>query len=240
MNRSALYISRKVLYRQAVLLVPIVSIFIVVMLTLYEAHRYREFGREVVVTKKQIAQLEALIKDLDAKPPLTVIPVILQSGVEQPDFIDVLRSRAEQSHVILNRWANATVLAVGTGAGNPGATGASSGPPSLPSDVTAINCSIEAAGTYNSLRHFLYSLQYAPRLFTLSDMVWQRNDKWPITTLKFNLTRYISLSGTAPVHMPGPTKVIAASVRTDSVATGKPLQASGTHNPLLPFSTTGF
>ena len=98
MENKAIYISRKVLYRQAVLLVPMISIFVVVVLTLYEAHRYRQFGRELVVTRKQITQLNSLIKDLDAKPPLSVIPVILQSPAEQPDFIDMIRSRAELNH----------------------------------------------------------------------------------------------------------------------------------------------
>ena len=63
MNSNALYFSRKVLYRQAVLLVPIISVFVVVVLTLYEAHRYRELGRELTVTKRQITQLDTLIKD---------------------------------------------------------------------------------------------------------------------------------------------------------------------------------
>ena len=107
MEHKALYISRKVLYRQAVLLVPIVSIFIVVVLTLYEDHRYRQFGRELVVTRKQITQLDTLIKDLDSKPPISVVPVILQSPAEQPDFIDLIRSRAELSHISLTRWSNA-------------------------------------------------------------------------------------------------------------------------------------
>lgn len=228
MNRKALYISRKVLYRQAVLLVPVISIFIVVVLALYEAHRYRQYGRELVVTQKQITQLDTLIKDLDAKPPITVIPVILQSPVEQPDFIDVLRASAEKNHIVLNRWANAT---------GPAGAGAST---NVPAEVTAINCTIESAGTYNNLRRFLYSLQDAPRLFTLSDMVWTRNDRWPTTTLKFNLTRYVTASGSAPARMPAPTKAITDSVKKDSVVIDTSFWTSSSNNPLYPFPSTDY
>lgn len=232
MNSKALYISRKVLYRQAVLLVPVVSLFVVVMITLFEVHRFRQSGRELTVAKKQIVQIESLIKDLDAKPLLTVTPVILQSPVEQPDFIDVLRSRAEVSHVTLIRWANSS------GPVSPGATGGAS---PMPAEVSSINCTIESAGTYNDLRHFLYSLQDAPRLFTLSDMVWSRNDKWPITTLKFNLARYITSIGTAPVHIPAPVKATAESPNTvHPVVDSSVWSTPNTPKPLNPFPNTGY
>lgn len=214
-NRKALYISRKILYRQAVLVVPIISFFVVAMLVLFEAHKYRQVGREVDYTNKQINQLGILIKEMDARPPLTVIPVILQSPVEQPDFIDVLRSRAEGTHVTLSKWANAAAPANNGGTpapaseANPGATR------SLPQEVSTINCTIEVTGQYNDLRHFLYSLQDAPRLFTLSDMVWSRNNKWPETTLKFNLARYVTLSGSAPMRMPEPSKATIDSAKSN-------------------------
>ena len=233
MDHKALYISRKVLYRQAVLLVPIISIFIVVVLTLYEAHRVRQSERELVVTRRQIVQLDALIKDLDAKPPISVIPVILQSPAEQPDFIDMLRSRAESNQVSLTRWANAAVAA-----SNPGAAGGAAS--ALPPEVGAINCSIETTGTYNNLRHFLYSLQDAPRLFTLSDMVWARTDKWPNTSLKFNLARYITMNGPAPARMPAPIhiKAIADSGKHNQVVVGTSFWKSGAGSPLYPFPST--
>jgi hypothetical protein len=232
LNYKALYISRKALYRHAVLLVPIISIFVVVVLTLFEAHKYRQFGRELVVTRKQVAQLDSLIKDLDAKPPITVIPVIRLSPSEQPDFIDLLRSRAEVNHTSLTRWANAA----GSGS-SPGAVSGGANP--LPADVGAINCSIEVTGKYNDLRHFLYSLQDGPRLFTLSDMAWSRNGTWPITTLKFNLARYTTINGSAPVRMPPqiPTKATANSGKHDQVVVDTTLWKSGAHW-LHPFPST--
>jgi hypothetical protein len=231
MDHKALYISRKVLYRQAVLLVPIVSVFVGVVLTLYEAHRFRQLKRELVVTRKQNEQLNALIKDLDSKPPLTVIPVILQSPAEQPDFIDMLRTRADHSHISLSRWANAAAPNPGTNA---------DGTSAMPTDVSAINCSIEAVGRYNDLRHFLYSLQDAPRLFTLSDMVWSRNDKWPITALKFSLSRYVTMTGTAPARMPVQieSKTIADSGKQHQVVADASFWKSSANNPLYPFPST--
>jgi len=229
MEHKAIYISRKVLYRQAVLLVPIVSIFVAVVLTLYEAHRYRQYGRELAITRIQINQLNILIKDLDSKPPLSVIPVILQSPAEQPDFIDMLRSRAEQSHIALTRWSNAA----------PAPSNAAGGTP-LPAEVGAINCSIEAAGTYNNLRHFLYSLQDAPRLFTLSEMLWARNDKWPITTIRFNLSRYITMNGPAPARMPATiqSKAIVESGKRDRVVADTATWKSSANNSIYPFPST--
>jgi hypothetical protein len=231
MEHKAPFISRKLLYRQAVLLVPMVSIFVVVVLTLYEAHRCRQADRQLVVTRKQIAQLATLIKDLDSKPPISVVPVILQSPAEQPDFIDMIRSRAEQNHVSLTRWANAAVSGSSPGAGKGS---------SLPAEVSAINCSIESAGTYNDLRHFLYSLQDGPRLFTLSDMVWSRNDKWPITMLKFNLARYVTMNGPAPTRMPAPiqSKTIADSGKHDQVVVDTSLWKSSSNNPTSVFPST--
>jgi hypothetical protein len=232
MEHKAIYISKKVLYRQAVLLVPIISIFVAVVLTLVEAHRYREYGRELVVTQRQINQLDILIKDLDSKPPISVIPVILQSPAEQPDFIDILRSRAEQTHISLTRWANTAAA--------PNSAAASGGGTPLPAEVSAINCSIEVAGKYNDLRHFLYSLQDGPRLFTLSDMMWARNEKWPITTLKFNIARYVTMNGPAPARMPAQiqSKAVVDSGKHDQVVADTTLGKPSAGNPLYPFPST--
>ena len=71
-------------------------------------------------------------------------------------------------------------------------------------------------------------------------MVWSRNDKWPITMLKFNLARYVTMNGPAPTRMPAPiqSKAIADSGNYDQVAENTSLWKSRSSNQMSVFPPT--
>jgi hypothetical protein len=175
---------KPIVYRLVTLLVPLICLFVAGVVTLYESHRYHQLQAELSRTERQLTDLNRLIKEIERQPPVAILPADVQSPKEQSNFLTLLRAYADGSHVQLTNWSNTAQAAPTEGEKR-----------TLPSDISAIVSAIEITGTYKDARLFLYRLMSAPRLFSMGDMAWGRNDKWPITSLKFTLTRYVAPSG---------------------------------------------
>lgn len=181
--------NRQILYRLITLAVPLLCIFVAAIVIFYEIHRLSQLRADLNETQKHVVALDQLVKEIQQQPPSAVLPADVQSPTEQPRFLTLLRAYADASHVQLTRWSNAAAAQAPVGGA------AKSG---LPSGVAPITSAVEISGAYNDVRAFLYRLIAAPRLFSMSDMVWARADKGASTLLKFNLTRYVAPAGSAP------------------------------------------
>ena len=175
------------IYRITAYMIPIICCCIALGVIIYEAHRLGQFRRELTDTDTQIGQIQNLIKVIESQPPISVVPVVEQTSGEQPDFLKLLRSYAGVSHVQVVNWANS---------GGASANASGDAAKKLPPGVSSVASTIEVSGKYNDIRIFLYRLILGARLLNISDMTWNRTgDKWPITHLKFNLTRYVATPG---------------------------------------------
>ena len=62
----------------------------------------------------------------------------------------------------------------------------------LPSDVIPVSCALDVKGDYAKLRTFLYKVQLSPRLMTVQQARWLRDDKAGSTTMaSITLMRYV-------------------------------------------------
>src|SRR5580693_3688539 len=104
--------NKQSVYRLAILMFPVVSLFVALVVIIFESHRFQQLSHDLKTTEEQTTQLEHLIKDLEAQPPVATVPVVAQSQVEQPDFLNLLRTYADATHTQLTRWSNTGVAAV--------------------------------------------------------------------------------------------------------------------------------
>lgn len=158
--------------------------------------RAADIRQETGRVERQIVLIEERRRELEKPRAITRYPTVLISEKEQPDFLSLLRLCSGVASVKISRWANGTPISA-LPPGTPLPNNASQTPAlllasQLPPGVTAIPSSIEVTGKYNDVRQFLYLLMRESRLLNLSDLKWQRTDKWPSTRANFNLTRYVT------------------------------------------------
>lgn len=173
----------------AKIVIPFLCFLIAGGVISYEIRRIRRLEGERIQVEQNIATVEKLRQELDQHTPVMLnrFPTAQQSPQEQADFLNKLRAYAAATQIRIVRWTNATPIAP--------ASGGESGPPkqsSIPPGVLPISSSIEVSGLYNDIRAFLYSLLRDPRLFSLTDIEWQRSDRWPRTRVSMTLTRYVT------------------------------------------------
>ena len=118
------------------------------------------------------------------------------SSIEEPLFLEDLRSRARQCGVTIASWTSQAKQY--GGADSPSGQVASSGgaDANLLKGITKISCSLSLAGQYSALRTFLEGLTRSDRLYTVSDVNWSRAEEG--TTLTVTLARYVGPPTAAP------------------------------------------
>lgn len=188
------------LYNIAILMLPILCFGLAAGVSLHQANRLHKLDQEWRQVGKQLEAMDSLTIVAGAKPRLVRFPTVEQSPNEQPLFLNILRAYALESHVKVARWSNAASMANQASSGSTNGTSAEKAPPGMPPDVTPIASAVEVSGTYNDMRRFLYRLMRSPRVLSLSDIRWMRDDKWPETHLNFTLTRYVAPPGKASLR----------------------------------------
>jgi hypothetical protein len=224
-------VNRSRLYNIALCLIPVLCLCLAGAIDLYQLHHLRQLQQDWAHAGRQIADLASLTDAETMHPHLSKLPTAEQSAREQPTFLNSLRAYAEESHVKLVRWAGvSTPLPVaGDNNGKPADTG-------MPPDVTAIASTVEVAGQYNNLRHFLYDLLRSPRLLNMTDIKWMRDETWPQTHLTFTLTRYVAPADKAAIH---DTEIkVEPAVQTPKTGPAPDSQTTTVSQPATPAAPT--
>jgi hypothetical protein len=181
-------------------MIPILCFGFAAGVSMHQANRLHKLDQEWRQVGKQLAAMDSLTVVAGAKPRLVRYPTVEQSANEQPLFLNILRAYALETHIKVTRWANVSSVANQASTSSTNATNAEKPPAGMPPDVTPIASTVEVSGTYNDIRRFLYRLMRSPRVLSLSDIRWMRDDKWPETHLHFTLTRYVAPLGKASLR----------------------------------------
>lgn len=181
-------------------MLPILCFGLAAGVSMHQANRLHKLNQEWRQVGKQLAAMDSLTVVAGAKPRLVRYPTVEQSPNEQPLFLNILRAYALETHVKVMRWANSSSVAKQASTSSANGANAEKPPAGMPPDVTPIASVVEVSGTYNDMRRFLYRLMRSPRVLSLSDIRWMREDKWPVTHLNFTLTRYVAPPGKAALR----------------------------------------
>ncbi|GMV89386.1 MAG: hypothetical protein AMXMBFR81_23170 [Chthonomonas sp.] len=131
--------------------------------------------------RASVEKLRAQMEPTDALDEVLQVPAVAASESEQAAFLDELRSAAATAGIQLVKW-NFVVK-----------RGAKKGDGVTLEGSTPIECTLDVAGTYPSLRAFLYDLSKAERFYAIGNVSWKRDrDRYPNTTLSFTLTRFVN------------------------------------------------
>jgi len=180
-------------YNAVIFLAPLVALGVGGLLYLGQKTRLAHLKQDYENTQKEVAQVQAQLKQADRDFVLKRHPSEVQSKVEQGKFLDMLRQYASETGTEITRWANiGSANTAGGGsppAPNSGANGASGS--KLPPDTLPVSSTIDIRGEYPKVRNFLYKLQLSPRLLTIQQARWTRGTKYPSTMASFSLVRYV-------------------------------------------------
>jgi hypothetical protein len=168
-------------YRLATIAVPVVSLVVAVCTVGIQARRLYKARADLVITRDRMAVTTRKISEINAQPPITKAPTAAATPLEQPEFLTAVRDMAAACRVQFSKWTNDAGIASASQEKGPAA----------PPGITAITSEIEVSGKYPDARRFVYAVTASHRLYTMNDMVWVRNDKWPQTFLTLKLTRYV-------------------------------------------------
>ena len=168
----------------------------------YQVRRMAMLREELNITEKNIRAEDLLSKELIVAPPNTRVPSVSPSVQEQPEFLNYLRVVSHATGVRLVKWSNMPVVSTVNADGKPVDPNSI-----LPPGVMAIHSAVEIAGPFNGIREVLYYVSKSKRLLNVTDVKWNRADKWPTTSAQFTLIRYVSNSAppaTAPAAPAAP------------------------------------
>lgn len=170
-------------YTMASIAAPCGVLLICSAVAAFEAHRSNTLAAERTAKVRQIDEIKRQIAQVSVQPVGTRYPAEDASVQEQPAFLNTLRAYADNAHVQIVRWTNV--------AAPPPPAAPDPNKKAAPAEVGSVLSTIEIKGKFNDARQFMYDLLYCPRLLTMSDVIWTRGDKWPLTHVTFTLTRYI-------------------------------------------------
>lgn len=122
---------------------------------------------------------------------------------EETRFLAELRNRAAASGTQILKWTSSAKPA--------GPTPDPDKADPVLRDVTAIQCELTLGGGFPQLCAFLRELQGAQRLYTLSNVTWNRS-KEHVTTLSCVLSRYTT--PTAPAAAPAATPPVSGTTQS--------------------------
>ncbi len=152
----------------------------------WQYRRIANLSTERVATERSIAIMQQQLAASEGEAPPMRIATMEMTPKEQVDFLYSLRAYAAATRVRLVSWTNGTPMAPAAPGGKEQAAS------TLPAGVNAISSAITVSGTYANVREFLYYLLRSPRLLSMSDMRWARGDAWPVSSVSFTLTRYVT------------------------------------------------
>jgi len=176
-------------YRLFAVLVPILCLAVGGWVVWNQNKRLRAADVELKRVSENLQFKKKMIADIGNQPLAEKEPTVPGSDAEQAEFLDGLRTIANESGVTLTKWTN---VAAPPADPNKPETG-------LPTGVQAMTSTLEIKGSYENVRRFLYTVAAAPRLLNFSGIRWARDGDTVDTILSVTITRYVT---TAPAPAP--------------------------------------
>lgn len=178
--------NRTVKYRIAAVVSAVVCLLVAWAVSAYESVRISTIDADIKTVSVSNNSAMALIDSVEKRGKAGFVAAVHDSRQEQVEFVNLIRTVADQNHVRLTRWTSATANSVSTPANIS---------PELKAQLGAIipSCNqIAVCGSYGELRNFLAALVKVDRLVVVGHLKWSRNAKPPDESLMFNITRFVS------------------------------------------------
>jgi hypothetical protein len=111
------------------------------------------------------------------------------SPTEEAKFLDGLKRHVAASGAAIIKWTSSMETYLPPAEGDASASTASTTDPVL-AGLTRVTSELTLAGQYSQLRSFLHGISKSPRLYTLSEIRWNRERNE--CQLSLNLSRYLA------------------------------------------------
>jgi len=178
--------NKTMLYRLVAAVSAVVCLLIAWGVSAYESVKIHDIDAHIATTTAENAAASQLISNIDKRGAAGIISVARDSRHEQVQFVNQIRTLAEQNHIRFTHWSAGIVNPL------PVPATADKQLKDLLGTVTPLCNELGVSGRYEDVRRFITSLTGSDRMIMVSRVKWNRNPKPPDTTLTFNATRYVS------------------------------------------------
>lgn len=176
--------SKALWLRIAMFVVPIVCLVVSGVVVSMQVAKLRAANADSKRIDRDMALVDKGLEAIKLRPAPARVAAVKATPLEQPQFLDILRAYAALSRVKLVRW-------VAIAPPEPGKEDPKAGAP-LPEGITAMASTVEVEGDYGQVREFLYRVMFAPRLYTMTEPTWRRDQTLGGTRVTLTITRYLT------------------------------------------------
>lgn len=176
--------NKPLLLRIAIIVVPLVSMLVSGVVVGLQVLKLQAATARSLTIRRDLGQVDRALEAIRLRPAAVRVAAVKSTALEQPQFLDILRAYAALSRVKLTRW-------VAVPPPQPGEEKDKAALP-LPDGVIALPSTVEVEGDYGQVREFLYRLMYAPRLYTMTEPIWRREETRGGTRVTLTITRYLT------------------------------------------------
>lgn len=170
-------------------LLPGISIAIAAIAIFNRHSAFTALSQREVVARHELEEAQAAKKKMEEQPVDGRYAAEERSPTEETKFLDELRNRAKAAGVTIVRWSSHTSTYDKNKAGGPPSPTQAKDEEAV-KGLTKVSCDLAVSGAYPALRRFVAGLSTSPRLYTLSNVDWNRSDTG--SELAMTLGRYLA------------------------------------------------
>lgn len=181
---------------------------------LYQQSALKEAERTRTQVQLDVQSNGVLLADLETVSPGGVYAAAPSSLGEESQFLNDLKSRAQNNGLSIERLASVSAVYGGTGGAIPlAAEDGGVADPAIVQGIKRVSSNVTLTGPYSGLRRFLEGLLRSDRLFSIDSVRWNRGTS--DSTLSFNVSRYIDPSLPATPSRPAPVEATESTPAPD-------------------------